>query len=205
MAKLKANGSVGDYNAGSYSILRDADSETLWRKDHEQDEGRYILQPLLIDKRNDIENSLYFVERWINLGGDLTVGLRRSTTPIIKQLNSVTTYLRDSRHLIGGNELETVREFLKKGEMRKGSMPISFLYHADNDFWDRRYSILSSLHSQTGFEVGSLDAVMLENDEIVVFDYNEHTLETAHDDLMHLWSQRIFNMISTAWQQSEKF
>ena len=117
---------------------------------------------------------------------DLTVGLRQSPDPVVKQANSVTHYLRDARELAAG-EFDARRQWLQAREVRKGFLPLSVGYTDDPDFWDKRRATLADLTARTGFDLGTMDVLELEDGQLLVLDYNERTAESAWPDLEAIW------------------
>ncbi len=114
------------------------------------------------------------------------MGLRQSPDPVVKQANSVTHYLRDARELAAG-EFDARRQWLQAREVRKGFLPLSVGYTDDPDFWDKRRATLADLTARTGFDLGTMDVLELEDGQLLVLDYNERTAESAWPDLEAIW------------------
>ncbi len=112
IAKLKANGVVIDFKKESFCILKREEEEN-WQASIGSSKNLYIIQPFLTDDRVKKNLTYYLIERWIVLGNDLTVGIRKSKSPIIKQHNSVTFYRRDARKLKINNEYNKLQDYLK--------------------------------------------------------------------------------------------
>ncbi len=182
IAKLTANGMVIDFNTESFCIINNEYEEKQWITSKKSKIDNYSIQPFLKDQRVQANNELYFIERWLVIGNDLTVGMRYSSSPIVKQHNSITYYRRDFRNLTLKNELEIVQSYLNSQQLKKGLIPATFEYFDDNEFWDKRYQAISDLKLNSGFDLGSMD-VLCVNDQLIILDFNEHTLESLYQDL----------------------
>ncbi len=195
IAKLRGNGMVSPDDPGSYAILAGPGDEAAWRQAAASPQD-FAVHPWLADRRSDPAGGRHVVERWIVIGDDLTVGTRVSREPIVKQTNSVTSYRRDAAAPGAGDEYDLLRGLLDGGLGSAGSLPLSFQYHDDPAFWDRRRDMLRGLRDRTGFCLGSVDAVETAADGPVIIDWNEHTFEAAHPDLAAIWAERLFRLIA---------
>ena len=198
LAKLKANGATTHDDSNSFSLLKTPSELNAWTE--ELDPARqadYELQPFLEHHRNAELAPFRCVERWICIAGDLTVGLRFSPDLIIKQLNSLTYYIRDPRRL------EHEYGFIYKVSRhpwrlhQRGSEHLSFGYSGTCQFWDRRYALHQRLAEATGFEIGSMDVFEDAHGELHLIDYNEWTFESARNDLFSLWEVALLEAIRT--------
>ncbi len=190
IAKLRSNGTVVDFRKESFYILHSDNEEKMWTKHIGKNRERYVTQSFLKDQRCPENGGLYFIERWLLIGDDLSVGMRMSTSPIVKQHNSVTHYRRDMRKLWENNEYDLIQSYLGLQQVKKGLIPATFEYYHNDEFWDQRYAVVKNHKEETGFELGSMD-VMNVNNQLVVIDYNEHPLETLHPDLTLVLRERM--------------
>lgn len=195
LAKLKANGLVGHYNKDSFAIFESANDYAAWceqRSDAER--SRYRIEPFVYhaDRKNFVP--LFCIERWIYICGDLTVGLRVSRDPIIKQNNSVTWYRRDPRLVEA--EIDMLTAGLKKQQVKRGSIPLSFAYAGSAEYWDARRAAADALARDMNLEVGSFDVIEETDGTLNIVDVNEHSWESAGRDLLGIWADRLLERVS---------
>ncbi len=154
--------------------------------------GGQRLEDLRSHKLNSTFQPLHCIERLIYICGDLTVGIRVSPHLIIKQDNSVTSYMRDPRLLTSEYDLLCT---IVPSNQKNGSLPITFCYGGDTSFWDRRHKCIAEFTQGRNLEIGSFDVIEDEEKKLHIIDYNEHTWETAHKDLFSLWVRALYRGI----------
>ena len=198
LAKLKANGATTPGDSDSFTLLKTQSELTAWteRLDPVR-QAEYEIQPFLEHHRDAELAPFRCVERWICIAGDLTVGLRFSPDLIIKQLNSLTYYIRDPRRL--EHEYSFIYKVSRDTRRlrQKGSEHLSFGYSGTRQFWDPRNALLQRLTDATGFEIGSMDVFEDARGELHLIDYNEWTFESARKDLFSLWEVALLDAIRT--------
>ena len=196
LAKLRANGMTSPDRPESYALLTSTEEITEWQARIGPDRlGEYELHPWLDHRLNEQISPYRCIERWIWLCGDLTVGLRVSPDPIIKQLNSLTAYKRDPRRLTHEYTLLQRARWQMEPPARHGPLHLSFNYAGDPPYWDRRYALCRALQARSGFEIGTLDVMETLDGNLHLIDYNEWTYESARKDLQVLWEAALANAI----------
>jgi hypothetical protein len=199
LAKLKANGLTTPGDSDSFTLLETQADLTAWTE--RLDPARradYEVQPHLEHRRDAELAPFRCIERWICLPGDLTVGLRFSEEMIIKQLNSLTYYIRDPRRL--EHEYRLLHRITRdRRRLRKnGPEPLSFGYSGTSEFWDPRNALYQRLRDATGFEIGSMDVFEDSDGDLHLIDYNEWTFESARKDLFSLWEVALLDAIRSS-------
>lgn len=206
LAKLKANGLTTPGDPDSYAILRTQEEIQIWKDGLPAERlHAYEIQPFLEHRRDAELAPFRCIERWICIGRDLTVGLRFSEDLIIKQLNSLTHYIRDPRGL--AQEYSLLARFHRNRKRLKHQGPghLSFGYSGSNEFWNRRHALYRALREATGFEIGSADVFEDKHGELHLIDYNEWTFESAQEDLASLWEAALLDAIhSFSTSRSER-
>ena len=198
LAKLKANGLTTPSDKDSFALLHSEADMKAWRERVGLDRiSDYEVQPYLEHCRNSELAPLRCIERWICVCGDLTVGTRFSEDLIIKQLNSLTYYMRDPRLL--EREYRVVHKAARSRHKLQDEGPghLSFGYSGSAEYWDRRHALYRELSEATGFQIGSMDVVEEASGELYLIDYNEWTFESAREDLCSLWQAALLDAVGT--------
>ncbi|QKQ27484.1 hypothetical protein [Candidatus Reidiella endopervernicosa] len=197
IAKLAGNGAVKNFLHRSYAILRDRDTYEQWRDETgEEHLTNYAIEKFHTHRLNEEIAPFNCIERWIHICADLTVGLRISDKEIIGQSNSLTSYRRDPRLFAGEfHHLLTHKERSQPTPART-SLPLTFSYMGDSDYWELRYRKLREHTQKSGLEIGSLDVIEDKHGELHIIDYNEHTLESAERDLLSLWTNTLYRRLN---------
>eukprot|EP00854_Cymbomonas_tetramitiformis_P001358 gene1358-1959_t len=190
--KPRQNGMAGNYN----SEINDACKYSLVTNEHEyksfQDEltpiqrDSYILQKYHMHAMaSHFPPKFIVIERWLYVAGELIVGTRIGDDIAVKQNNSVTWYKRDARHF--ASDYKQNREYVQ-GWLRKKakSMPLTFGYEHDSDFWDIRVQALDRYIAGRDVVCAVLDAIHDPVDGICIIDLNAQAFEGVGDDLFML-------------------
>lgn len=198
LAKLKANGLTSPYDKDSFALLNTEAERQAWTQQIGIERILdYEIQPYIEHRRSSEVAPLRYIERWICVCGDLTVGMRFSKDLIIKQLNSLTYYVRDPRMLEQEYGLIHKAARASRKLREDGPSHLSFSYSESADFWDRRQALYQALSKDTGFEIGSMDVIEDDTGELSLIDYNEWTFESAREDLSSLWQAALLDAITT--------
>jgi hypothetical protein len=198
LAKLKANGLTTPGDTDSFALLNTEADMKAWREQVGPDRiSDYEVQPYIEHSRNSELAPFRCIERWICVCGDLTVGTRFSDDLIIKQLNSLTYYMRDPRLLEREYRLVLKTARARHKLQEEGPGHLSFGYSGSADFWDRRHALYRALSEATGFQIGSMDVIEDAAGELYLIDYNEWTYESAREDLSSLWQAALLDAIAT--------
>lgn len=196
VAKYTGNGLMTSGDSPSIIILEDDAACKAWKtQTNKEKQAEYVFENYRVHWRNRFIEPFLCIERWIYVCGDLTVGFRISTDRIIRQTNSLTSYWRDPRLL--ENEYRQLRKWMKTSRRPTefGSMPMSFCYSGDSSFWDVRYDAANRLAGMNRVDICSMDVIEDAERKLHIVDYNEHTWESAGEDLMFLWSQVLWRGI----------
>jgi len=193
ITKRKENGLTSIHDSESYAILQNDQAQKEWeRKTGEKWKAKYVMEELLSHKLNSTFQPFYCIERLVYICGDLTIGIRVSPHLIIKQTNSVTSYMRDPRLLKSEFDLLCT---IAPSNPKNGSLPITFCYSGDASFWDRRYKCIADFAQGRNLEIGTFDVIEDKEKNLHIIDYNEHTWEKAHTDLFSLWVRALYRGI----------
>ena len=196
LAKLKANGLTTTGDSDSFALLENQADLTAWTQRVDPlRQSDYEIQPFLEHRRDTELAPFRCIERWICLPGDLTVGLRFSQELIIKQLNSLTYYIRDPRRLESEYRLLHKITRDRRRLSKKGPEHLSFGYSGTSQFWDPRNALYQRISDATGFEIGSMDVFEDASGDLHLIDYNEWTFESARKDLFALWEVALLDAI----------
>lgn len=196
LAKLLANGLTTPGDPDSFALLTTQEEMADWKERTGPNRlTRYELQPYIEHCRNPEFSPYRCIERWICVCGDLTVGLRLSPDLIVKQLNSLTYYIRDPRKLEQEYASVHKQSRQRRGLARDGPLHLSFAYMGSVEYWDRRHLLYRNLQRETGFEIGTMDVLEDVQGRLHIIDYNEWTYESARKDLSFLWEAALLDAI----------
>lgn len=199
IAKLRGNGETLATRPSSFAFLPNQTALTEWKDTLSIEQLSLFEVESYIEHRRKAEFAPYrCIERWIYVCGDLTVGIRLSQELIIKQLNSVTSYLRDPRCLSEDHPALTRQRMQTSPLKQYGVQPLSFSYANTAEFWDPRHALCQRLHDETGVEICSLDIIEDDEQQLHLIDYNEHTWESAPEDLRRIWKKNLLNAIQSS-------
>ena len=201
IAKHTGNSLTTSRDSKSIVILEnDVDYEAWERHANKVKPTQYVLEKFRVHHRNQHIVPLLCIERWIYICGDLTVGFRISTKKIIRQSNSLTSYWRDSRLL--ENEYQQLRKWMRtyRRPTDYGSMPLSFSYTGEPSFWDIRHETANQFVSMNSLDICSMDVIEDSERNLHIIDSNEHSWESAGEELMFLWSNALWKGMEAAMQ-----